>query len=108
MTIRSAGVRKPHWRASSALPLTLAMASVSKTRCMKGSRSALGVLLATGDTTRRTNSLQPPPAGTSPTPASTWPMYDSAAAQIADAPIISSAPPASTMLNGAQTTGLGL
>ena len=68
----------------------------------------MGVLLITGEITRRTSSLQPPAAGTSPTPASTWPMYASDAAQTADAPITTSAPPPSTMPNGALTTGLGL
>ena len=108
ITIRSAGVRKPHWRASSALALTLARAIISNTCCIKGSGSALGVRLTTGEMTRRTSSLQPPAAGINPTPASTWPMYASDAAQTADAPIVTSAPPPSTIPNGALITGLGL
>jgi len=55
-----------------ALVDTLANPMVSNTRWTNGSRSVCGVTtLATGAIARASSSLQPPPAGMSPTPTST-------------------------------------
>ena len=56
----------------------------------------------------KANSFVPPPAGNNPTPTSTKPMYDSAAAIAASECIAISQPPPRVIPCGAETTGIAL
>ena len=89
-----------------ALVLTFACPSVSRMRDKSGSAFAPATFIA-GETMRRTSSLQPPPPGISPTPASTSPMYVSPSAQMPALASASSTPRPSVLPNGAATTGFG-
>ncbi len=80
------------------------MAMVWNGPVRKGNGSLLVVRTA-ALAARSANSLQPPPAGIRPTPASTRPMYDSSAATLRAQCITSSQPPPSAMPLTAATTG---
>ena len=101
IVMRSPSDRKPSRRASTADVETLAIAMVSKSRAAEHRRST--------DRRGRASviSLQPPPAGSSPTPVSTRPMYSSACACRRAAWSAISAPPPRQKPNGAATTGRG-
>src|ERR1035438_4311667 len=91
MVIPSMGRRKPSSGACAALSLTLPDSIRSNARLALPRRSSI--------------SLHPPPAGISPTPVSTRPMYVSADACARPACSATSQPPPSAMPNTAATTG---
>ena len=96
--------RKPSSRASFADVETFAIPTVSNALRRNGSGSA-ATPSGIPSRWRIAISFKPPPAGSSPTPTSTSPMYVSAAARIRSAPRHISVPPPSAIPAGAATTG---
>jgi hypothetical protein len=104
IVIRSVERRKPSSRASFADVETFAIPTVSNALRRNGSGSA-ETPSGMPSRWRIAISFKPPPAGSSPTPTSTSPMYVSAAARIRSAARHTSAPPPSAIPAGAATTG---
>src|SRR5450432_1646930 len=109
-TTTSEDRRYPRSLASSALLDTVAIATCWKYVRTNGSGSSWLPLAprATSCAARTASSLQPPPPGNRPTPASTRPVYDSSAATVRSQCMMNSQDPPSAMPRTAATVGIRL